>query len=208
MYNLEDIKYNINPEVLKIYRDYQYERSDIYHKKEVLQLSRPWTDDTYLSKYKFTNVSRTQDKESKFLIRTVCHNDNLSMKNKVLNCLLFRMINCESGCRYLKEWPIDFDNVNWDEFKDYEIEYSKNSNTVMQSNGYFLSQIRTVAYKFNEFLRGTNTALAKFVYDNQNKVVYNSTPEELVKSIMTIPGLGNFMAYQAYSDISYIIEYR
>ena len=54
MNKINEVEFNIDSDVLKIYRDYQYERSDIYHKKEVLQLSRPWTDDNYLSKYKFS----------------------------------------------------------------------------------------------------------------------------------------------------------
>lgn len=37
-------EFKINPERLKIYRDYQYERANIYYKKEILKEPKPWTD--------------------------------------------------------------------------------------------------------------------------------------------------------------------
>lgn len=75
------------------------ERESIRLKKEAGQL-RPWTNDLYLEKYKFTNVRREYDKVSVFIFNWVkpIVNDN---KNLFLNLLFARHVNKPSTLQYV-----------------------------------------------------------------------------------------------------------
>ena len=57
-----------NPEVLEIFKYYVAERYRIHIMKDVEGKPFPWTNDMILSMYRFTNVRREQDKNSKYLL--------------------------------------------------------------------------------------------------------------------------------------------
>lgn len=211
-------EFKINPERLKIYRDYQYERANIYYKKEILKEPKPWTDYPILQKYKFTNVHRRTDRESKFLIETVCENNTLSLDEKILNCALFRFLNCKTACLYLQgevAWPVKFDSLSldgdyWSKCFELENAYASSGDVgPMQSNAYFLSLVRKVAYAFNESLRGSNTCMVYYILANAETILTASTlePKQAIEKLKTIKGFGEFFAYQIWEDWTYIPEY-
>src|SRR3989344_1808961 len=72
------------------------ERYKIHLKKDIQKLSPPWTKDEILQKYRFTNVRREHDKETKWLIKNICLNQKLTYENKILNTILFRLFNKSS----------------------------------------------------------------------------------------------------------------
>lgn len=210
-------EFKINPERLKLYRDYQYERANIYFKKEILKEEKPWTDWEELQTFKFTNVLRALDKESKFLINTVCNNQSLSIEDKALNCSLFRIINNESGTKYLPEWPLKFTNIeepNWLELKRKEDEYielNKGSTGTMQSNAYFLSLVVKLCYENSEELRGYQLARFKYIFDNKDKILEalkKETADEAISTLQEVKGFGDFIAYQIWADWTYCSEYQ
>ena len=209
-------EFKINPERLKIYRDYQYERANIYYKKEILKEPKPWTDWEELQTFKFTNVLRELDRESKFLIRTVCNNPNLSMEDKALNCALFRIINNESGTKFLPEWPIGFVNCpepNWEELKAEEDKFlssEESKGLTLQSNAYFLSLVVKLCYSNSEFLRGYQLARLKYIWDNKELILdalKQETAKDAVSYLQKVKGFGDFIAYQIWADWTYCSEY-
>jgi len=72
---------------------HQKERTNIYYKKEILKEKAPWTEDEILNKYKFVNTKRKWDRESRWLLKNIVNNSNLTYEEKLLNCILFRVIN-------------------------------------------------------------------------------------------------------------------
>lgn len=95
--NREKIK-NANPKInieeLKIHHLYLTERHEIYKKKEILKLPREeWTDDEVFKVYKFTNVRRELDRESRWLVQNISTNPKLDLEQKVLFSILFRTWN-------------------------------------------------------------------------------------------------------------------
>jgi len=46
-----------------------------------------------LNKYKFVNTKRKWDRESRWLLKNIVNNSNLTYEEKLLNCILFRVIN-------------------------------------------------------------------------------------------------------------------
>lgn len=207
----------IQADKLKLYRDYQYGRSDVYRRKNVLGQPKPWTDDYYLKNFKFTNVHRKNDRESQFLLRTVCENPDLSLEDKAMNCALFRCINNEAGCSWLPEWPIRMAHatsadIDWEGLKADEDKLKANAKAeTRQSNAYFLSMVVLEAYKNAPELRGYTLARFKMVLDNKDKILAAlkaESAEEAVETLKTVKGFGEFIAYQIWEDWTYCPEYK
>lgn len=200
--------YNINTESLKIYRDYTYERSSVYYKKVVLKLERPWTTDPYLDKYKFTCHRRELDRETKFLIDTVI-NSNISYDNKLLNCALFRIINSGEATKHLMQWPVDFDNLNIEDYVKYE-QSTDLRGIKYQSNAYFLSHARAAANRLYPNLSKYQSSLVNLINHFKQVILdagKSSTAEEAVDSLGKVLSFGSFMTYQVWVDWTYIPEY-
>lgn len=202
--------FNIDKDILKIYRNYTYERANIFYKKEILKEPSPWTEDYYLKTFKYTNIRRELDRESKFLIETVINNSKLCMANKALNCALFRCINHSEGTKYLKEWPVDFTTYDKNEYKVYE-DSADNSNR-LQSNAYFLSHVRYAANILTPELKGYNCNLVEFINQNREQILlafFNRESAESVCDLLSkVKSIGGpFMRYQIFIDWTYIPEY-
>lgn len=196
--------------VLRIYRDYTYERANIFYKKEILKEKFPWTSNEILKKYKFTNIRRELDRGSKFLLESV--NSNLILdSNKALNMALYRLINTPNIKLFFPEWPINFDTVNIKSFFDFEKEFFATQigkTTAMQSSAYFLSSFRKIAYtKFPEY-QGYNTAFVALINSEKERILnsFNSiTAEDCFNKINEISGIkGKFISYQIFVDWSYL----
>lgn len=69
------------------------ERYTVHLKKDIDKLPGPWTNWDVLQKYRFTNVKREQDKETLYVLKTVLLNDNLTLREKILNTIAFRFWN-------------------------------------------------------------------------------------------------------------------
>lgn len=75
------------------FRKFIIERYKIHVKKDVLKLEKPWTENPILQQYKFTNVRREHDRQSRELIRRISTNPKLSLEEKIANTFLFRAWN-------------------------------------------------------------------------------------------------------------------
>lgn len=75
------------------FREFITERYKIHVKKDVLKLEKPWTENPILQQYKFTNVRREHDRQSRELIRRVSTNPKLNLEEKIANTFLFRAWN-------------------------------------------------------------------------------------------------------------------
>ena len=106
---------NCNPESLRVLKHWMVERENIRLKREA-GLPAPWTEDKILRDYKFCNVRREDDKNSKWLIKNIAENSTLSLVNKVTNIICARMYN---NLTTMEEYfPVEYDEKdyrqNWD----------------------------------------------------------------------------------------------
>jgi hypothetical protein len=97
----------LHEENFKHLSDWIKERYLIHYRKDVEKKNSPWTDNKVLKDYRFTNVKRYQDRESIALINTITSSE-LSLEDKLLNCILFRVWN-KSKTLELLEWPFKVD---------------------------------------------------------------------------------------------------
>lgn len=81
----------LNEEVLRLHHRWFFERYRIKKRKDAGE-PQPWTTDPVLRDFRFTNVYREDDRESKYLIQNISTAD-MDFENKFYNTLLFRSYN-------------------------------------------------------------------------------------------------------------------
>lgn len=98
-----DVILNADPELDwdSIYhlRTFIVDRYKIHKCKDVKGLPAPWTKNPILKEFKFTNVRREHDRQTRYLIDNITNNPNLTLEDKIANTFLFRAWNNWSTLR-------------------------------------------------------------------------------------------------------------
>lgn len=118
----------LSPFHRKLSYDWMNERYKIHVRKDVQRLPSPWTGNEILRQVKFCNVRREHDRQSQHLIRNIVENKNLTLADKMFNCLLFRMFNMWDPIQHVLEGPIsinDFRNINLDRTRERFADFDK-----------------------------------------------------------------------------------
>lgn len=76
-------------ELVKMVKD----RYRIHKRKDVKKLPKPWTTNPIMQQYKFTNVRREHDRQTRYLLDNITNNLELSLEDKIVNTFLFRAWN-------------------------------------------------------------------------------------------------------------------
>lgn len=90
---LEKAEPELNENNMRHLLTFIVERYKIHLRKDVYENSAPWTSNEVLFEYKFTNVRREHDRQTRYLIENISTNDDLTLKEKILNSFLFRAWN-------------------------------------------------------------------------------------------------------------------
>lgn len=118
----------LSPFHRKLSYEWMSERYKIHVRKDVQRLPAPWTENEILRQVKFCNVRREHDRQSQHLIRNIVENNNLSLADKMFNCLLFRMFNMWDPIQHVLEGPVsinDFRNINLDRTRERFADFDK-----------------------------------------------------------------------------------
>lgn len=118
----------LSPFHRKLSYEWMSERYKIHVRKDVQRLPSPWTENEILRQVKFCNVRREHDRQSQHLIRNIAENNNLSLADKMFNCLLFRMFNMWDPIQHVLEGPVsinDFRNINLDRTRERFADFDK-----------------------------------------------------------------------------------
>ena len=203
----------IKPDMLKTYIWYQWERTNIYYKKEILKEKPPFTKETFLQNASFTNTRRELDRQSKWLIRNIIENPNMSYENKLLNCVLFRVTNKGESWDTIGHPSMIED---WWGISDEELrEISKKSNNVDNffTGAYMISRPVFSAKKHLTTngikLENSLYAFIKTIHMFKDFIIEASKlhPQEAFYKLKEIPPFGTFLAYQIWVDWTYIPDY-
>lgn len=230
----------INWESVYHFKRFVNDRYSIHKKKDVEKLPQPWTKNPVLKEFKFTNVRREHDRQSKYLIENISTNPNLTLEDKIVNSFMFRAWN------------------NWDTLKDFGFPYpakkiyspklkhsilpkfeqlnAAEPNRLWYSNAYRHGGT-ICAWKFanadrekRPFEFGNDLDLGDDKYDDWEpnmplrpfhvgvwlgperlnivaKLAKAKNQAEAFKVINSVRGLGEFVAYQIFVDLTYIKEF-
>ncbi|KEP55689.1 hypothetical protein V565_001450 [Rhizoctonia solani 123E] len=169
----------------------------------------PWTEDVILRNHRFTNVSRTYDRATQFLINRVINVGDQSHQELFFRTVLFRLFNRISTYEYLERrcGPLTIANFN--------IPRWSAALTKLQSQG---NSLYTGAYQINWPNFGAETAnkpshekhfiLIKHMLDDgiPGKIRGYARLQDVFNSILAYPSCGQFISYQLALDLNMLPE--
>ena len=224
---------SLNWENVYHFKKFVIDRYKVHKKKDVQRLQAPWTDNPVIREFKFTNVRREHDRQTRYLIENIVMNDELTLEDKIVNCFMFRCWN------------------NWDTLKDFGFPYPAKiiystklkekvrptykklqiddparlwwSNAYNQGgtkaawkfpdgDGYERAYKESEAKKYSDWEE--DIALRPFhvgVWLGRNNIVKkllaSKDQQECFEVIKSIKGFADFLAYQVFVDLTYIPEF-
>lgn len=190
----------------------------IHLRKDVLKKDPPWTNDQVLQNFRFTNIRREHDKESKWVIEHITSNPELSYEDKLLNAILFRLYNKHETAELIS-MPITFSKT-----PDWNPEWYRSLfETALAED----PQVKFFTGAFNT--GGLKRALKWYLPkdDPQNSMPMRvlwfiqyligegiveqvkacKRQDEVCNLLSSYMGLGKFLSYQIFVDMTYIKEF-
>ena len=186
----------------------------IHLRKDVLKKDPPWTTDQVLRDFRFTNIRREHDKESKWVIEHITSNPELSYEDKLLNVILFRLYNKHETAELIS-MPFKFS-----ETPDWNPEWYRSLFEAAlvedPKRVFFTAAFHTVGMK-NTLKRVTGESYAPMRILKFIKILINeglvddikacTNQQEVYQTLTDYNGIGRFLAYQFYVDMTYIAEF-
>lgn len=186
----------------------------IHLRKDVLKKDPPWTADQVLRDFRFTNIRREHDKESKWVIEHITSNPELSYEDKLLNVILFRLYNKHETAELIS-MPFKFS-----ETPDWNPEWYRSLFEAAlvedPKRVFFTAAFHTVGMK-NTLKKVTGESYAPMRILKFIKILINeglvddikacTNQQEVYQTLTDYNGIGRFLAYQFYVDMTYIAEF-
>ncbi len=191
-------------EVFDSYWRFAAERQSVFFKR-IHGEKYPWTNDPIIGKYKFTNVYRSTDRVSQYLIKNVIYNSDLpnTPEEVVFRIFLFKLFN------KIETWELltkNFGTLTWEEydFKKFDkiLDRTISSGQRIYSAAYIMPSVISMGYerKHANHLKLIEKIMTDELPDQLMSVRRMQDAFELIKAL---PGLGDFLAYQLLIDLNY-----
>lgn len=194
-----------NKEVLELFKYYVSERYKMHLRKDIEKTPFPWTKDPILSMYRFTNVRREQDKNSKYLINMLKKHGNKLKYETLCNIVTFRLFNKIETYELLGGW-INFSN--YDESTIRKKLSSAHDGYSYFTNAYLSSGMKKEFNKYfpEEVMRVMNipNVVEHFSCDLYADICSATSPQEVIDAFKMINGINDFLAYQFFVDLTYL----
>lgn len=207
-YRIRSAKPVFNPEVLEIFKYYVAERYSMHLKKDIEGQPYPWTEDVILSMYRFTNIRREQDKNSRYLLKMMKDHGNKITHNLIGNILLFRLFNKIETIELLGGW-VDFDNYDHNLVRKQLLEAPNEYRYF--TNAYLSSGMKKEMNKYypEEVVRVSNIphVIHKFLSGLVTGIRWARSPQEVIDTLKQVKGISNFLAYQLFVDFTYLDDF-
>ncbi len=196
-----------NKEAFQYYFYFMEERMNIFWKRYQGN-PLPWTQDTTLSKHKFTNVYRASDRVSQFLIRQVIYHSNVQDLNKediLMRVLVFKIFNKIGTWKYLEEkmGPIRLNNFNIDKIikllSERQIHQAIFNCAYMMTGSH--SDYRAYKSKHEKWLRMVEREILK--EGVLKRIIKAESLHQVFMLLRDCAFIGDFLAYQYAIDLNY-----
>lgn len=191
-------------------------RYKIHLRKDVQHKPQPWTKDPVLQEFRFTNVRREHDRETKWLMENITSNSKLSYEDKLMNCILFRLFNKHETSEIIHQ-PIKFTSKYDPEIYRGAFEAVEHDDPgYIFFTGAFITGGMKRALKWY-LPKGTEEDSMPMRVMKFMQYLYQDSVVDKIKSCKTQKavydllrgylGIGNFLAYQMFVDMTYIKEF-
>lgn len=198
--------FKIKEEIFHYYFYFVQERMKIFWNRYEM-MDKPWTQDPILKTYKFTNVYRSCDRVSQYLIKNVIYNNdyNYSDRDVLFRIILFKIFNKIETWEYLERriGVIKLDNFILSDINRILLE--KKSNSPIFSNAYMMTGTHSLYnhldYKHEKWLQMVNDELiGKKIFE---KILAAKSMEQVYCLLRDCSFIGDFLAYQYTIDFNY-----
>lgn len=191
--------------VYDAYWKFTYERQNVFFAR-LQGKSFPWTHNTILQKYKFTNAYRASGRASQFLIKNIIYNNDntYTPEDTVFRIILFKMFNrIDTWCKLEKHFGrISFSEYNHEEYGRV-LTSTLNNKEKIYSAAYIMPSGEST-FGFKKKHQNNLKLLEYMMSDNiTGKIGSANTLKELYEILLTYPTLGKFLAFQYAIDINY-----
>lgn len=164
----------------------------------------PWTKDSILGEYKFTNAYRASDRVSQFLIHRVIYEEELSPPDMLFRILLFKIFN------KIETWELlvrELGHIAWEDFDfqhcDKVLDEALESNKRIYSAAYIMPS-GGQSFRHSRKHRNHLELLQMMMRDDlPDRVCAAKSMQELFDLLRRYPTVGDFLAYQYATDINY-----
>lgn len=180
------------------------ERQNIWHKRVVEGLRPPWTNDTILRQYRFTNIYRELDPGTQYAIQSILEEDG-SKTDKIFNIMIYRLIGrSEShqliGFQTLDSYDADDVETQLKMRRDEEEKPVFTGAYMVSGYGGMGSRdkVENVSKIFDEIASNRQETVHRILTANQ--------PSDAYSEIRSLPGFGNFLSYQILVDLLYPLD--
>lgn len=193
-------------------------RYAIHLRKDVKGRPAPWTSDPVLQEFRFTNIRREHDRETKWLIQNISLNPDVTYEDKLLNSILFRLYNKHETAELIS-MPIKFS-----EYSDWNPEeYRSLFEDARDANPHRV--FFTGAFNTGGLKRALKWYLPEDTPDNSmemrvmcfmkylirssmvSDIKAANTQEEVFNTLSSCMGIGGFLGYQMFVDMTHIPEF-
>lgn len=165
----------------------------------------PWTDDSIIQKYKFTNAYRASDRVSQYLIRHVIYeNEHYTPEDQCFRILFFKLFNKIETWNYVKDalGEITYSSYNYDRYNDLLLKKIESKDKIY-SAAYIMPSGKS-CFGFDK-KHQNNLKLLEHMMETgfSKKIAEAKSLKELYEVLLSYPTLGKFLAFQFAIDINY-----
>ena len=196
------------------------DRYKVHIRKDVLHRPPPWTTNPVISEYRFTNVRREHDRQTRYLIENISRNSHLSLEDKIVDTFYFRAWNNWDTMRDLGG-PWVAKRLYFSKMKDVaRIKFKRleqqDPDRKWWSSAYNQGGTKQ-AWRYPEEIgkdKEEDIPLRVFhigPWLKQGHVVDRllnaSDQKEAFEVIKSVRGFSDFLAYQVFVDLTYIKDF-
>ena len=188
------------------YWEFAAERQKIFELRR-LGAPYPWTSNSILLKYKFTNTYRASDRVSQYLIKRVIYPDNSSFdfspEDVFFRIILFKLFNKIETWEYLEKelGIIDFKSYSFKTYDKLLLKHIEKGEKIY-SAAYIMPSGSAFGCKNKH---SNNLKLIEYMMSEHivKKISLAKSLKELYDLLLGFPSLGKFLAFQYAIDINY-----
>lgn len=193
-------------------------RYTIHLRKDVLKKDPPWTKDPVLRNYRFTNIRREHDRETRWVIDNIARNPELCYEDKLLNIILFRLYNKHETAELLS-MPIKFQEFEeWDPewYRSlFEAAVEEDKEIKFFTGAYNMGGTKRMMKQYLPKKDPKNSIPMRILWFIKNLIDCDfvssikdcRTQEEVCICISSCTGIGDFLGYQMFVDMTYIKDF-
>lgn len=223
----------LNWESIYYFKQFVMDRYRIHKRKDVKGLPAPWTKNPIFQEFKFTNVRREHDRQTRYLITHITQDPDLTLEDKIVNSFMFRSWNNWATLESFG-FPYPAKKLYSEKLKErlrptYKKLQQDNPDRLWYNNAYNQGGTKH-AWKFpagDGYQRAYKESEAKKYPDWEEdiplrpfhvgvwlgkqhivkKLLKSKNQQEAFEVIKSVRGFADFLAYQVFVDLTYIEEF-